>query len=69
MSIYIVEMLRWGDRECHSYVIGAFSTAEKAREAGLAEEVWRAGKYTHHITVCALDFIDPEVLEFYQKSA
>ena len=23
--LYVVEMLRWGDREKHSYVIGVFS--------------------------------------------
>ena len=37
MKIYVVEMLRWGDRESHSYVIGAFSSKEAADLAGDAE--------------------------------
>jgi len=39
-------MYRHGDREKHSYVLGLYSTEEKARTAGLAEELIRGGKYS-----------------------
>lgn len=42
---YIVTAYRWGDRECHSYVIGLFDKKHAAIEAAKAEEDWRGRKY------------------------
>lgn len=43
--VYVVTMYRFGDREKHSYVLGVYSTEEKANKAGMEEELHRGGKY------------------------
>ncbi len=53
---YIVTMYRYGDREKHSYVLGAFSTENDARECGEKEKDYRGGKY------------EPEIIKFYVDS-
>jgi len=55
MNIYIVEALRWGDRELHSYVVGAYSTIEYATAAAAYETDGRGGKYECVITTNKLD--------------
>jgi hypothetical protein len=45
MLIYVVTAYRFGDRELHSYVVGAFDTAEKAIKQAKIEREWRGGKY------------------------
>lgn len=45
-NIYVVYMYRWGDRECHSYVLGVYNKKNKAIEAARDEEHYRGGKYT-----------------------
>lgn len=65
MIVYIVEALRYGDREKHSYIAGVFDNVEAANNAAKAEEVWRAGKYecvvfAHGVNTNA----DPEKLEY-----
>ena len=62
--VYVVEMLRWGDRENHSYVEGVFTTKEAAERCGYLEEIWRAGKYQASISKIQLDYIDPEVIKY-----
>jgi len=52
MLVYIVTMYRYGDREKHSYVYGAFSTEATAREWGEKEKDYRGGKY------------EPEIIRF-----
>lgn len=44
--MYVVEALRWGDRENHSYVVGVYDNIHDAAEASVVEEMWRGGKYT-----------------------
>lgn len=44
-NLFIVEALRWGDRENHSYVVGVFDSLHDACEACVVEELWRGGKY------------------------
>jgi hypothetical protein len=61
-KFFVVEALRWGDRESHSYVIGIFSSFGEATKAGKAEVSWRGGKYEYHITEHELDFIRQEKL-------
>lgn len=43
--IYTVHAYRWGDRECHSYLVGVYTKKLKALEAAEAEEEYRGGKY------------------------
>ena len=44
--VYVVTMYRFGDRESHSYVLGAYSSRDIAEHHAKVEEViWRAGKY------------------------
>lgn len=55
MIIYIIEALRWGNRENHSYVVGCCSTPEKAKEIKDREEEYRGGKYECEIREYILD--------------
>lgn len=48
-KVWVVEMLRWGDRELHSYVEGVYGTEAEARVAGEEHREWRGGKYEPHI--------------------
>lgn len=45
MQIFIVTAYRWGNKECHSYVLGAFDNKETAIEQAIKEKEWRGGKY------------------------
>ena len=45
MQIFIVTAYRWGNKECHSYVLGAFDNKETAIEQAKLEKEWRGGKY------------------------
>lgn len=58
MFLYVTEMLRYGDREKHSYVLGVFSSEEKAEYAGDVEKSWRACKYEPRVTKLELDTVD-----------
>ena len=50
-ELYTVEMLRYGDREAHSYIEGVYSDEKLAHKNGKAEKEWRGGnKYEYHIT-------------------
>jgi hypothetical protein len=53
--LYVVEMLRWGDREKHSYVIGVFSNEWQAKQCGEIEKSWRGGKYEYEVKTIALN--------------
>jgi hypothetical protein len=54
-EIFIVEMLRWGRRDLHSYVHGVYSTETLAREVAEVAEQDRGGKYDAEITSMRLD--------------
>lgn len=43
--IYIVEAHRWGDRELHHYIVGAFTKKAQAIKCADAEAQYRGGKY------------------------
>jgi len=51
-DVFVVEALRWGDRENHSYVVGVFDKLHDACEACVVEEMWRGGKYECFINDC-----------------
>lgn len=59
--VYVAVMLRWGSDEGHHYILGVYSTKEKAKEVADAERADRAGKYEYVIyahsinDVCADD--------------
>ena len=55
MQIFIVTAYRWGNKECHSYVLGAFSTKEEAIRQAKIEEEWRGGKYDCEVIVMKLN--------------
>ena len=50
-DVFVVEALRWGDREDHTYVVGVFDNLHDACEACVIEELWRGGKYECFINV------------------
>ena len=45
MLVYIVTAYRFGDRESHSYVVGAFDNEEESMKQAKHEREWRGGKY------------------------
>ena len=54
--VYVVTMYRWGDRECHSYVLGVYSTKTKALKAGESEQEYRGGtKYYPEVLEIRVD--------------
>lgn len=65
--LYVVEMLRWGDREKHSYVIGVFAQRLQARQCGEIEKSWRGGKYEYEVKSIALNDWDDEDGEKYEN--
>ena len=54
-TVYTVTMYRYGNREWHSYVLGAFSSNDIAREWAVKEEEYRDGKYKAEIIRCEID--------------
>lgn len=55
VTVFVVEVLRWGDREQHSYVIGVFSSENLAVDAGKKERESRGGKYEYAISEHEVD--------------
>jgi hypothetical protein len=66
-SIWVLEALRYGEREMHSYVVGVFSSEAVALVAAEAEEVWRGGKYECVVSEHKLDGISQEKLDYKAK--
>jgi len=55
--VYIVEMLRYGEREEHSYVMGVYSDRKIAEYEAQIHMIWRAGKYNAEIREEVIDGI------------
>jgi endonuclease V-like protein UPF0215 family len=55
MKVYTVDAFRYGDRENHSYLVGVYSTKEKAEKTAKQEEIHRGGKYECEILEWDLD--------------
>lgn len=51
-DIFVVTAYRWGLRDDHSYVVGAFQTATAAKRAAKAQAAHRGGKYSMEIVRC-----------------
>lgn len=60
MIVYVTRMLRFGDREKHSYIVGVYTSKEQAKLAGACEESWRGGKYESIIEEFNLDSTIPQ---------
>lgn len=54
-KVYTVHAYRFGDREKHSYIVGVYSSAEKALKEAELEECNRAGKYTCEVIEWEID--------------
>ena len=65
--LYVVEMLRYGDREKHSYVIGVFAQRWQARQCGEIEKSWRGGKYEYEVKSIVLNDWDDEDDKKYEN--
>jgi len=50
-KVYVLEMLKWGDDEKHSYIVGVFNNREDAEKAGEVEAELRGGKYEYRVTL------------------
>jgi len=66
-TLYIVEALRYGDRELHSYVAGVFSTMELASKFVKIHDSYRGGKYDCTIQQVILDHIDQDELTYFTE--
>jgi len=53
--VYVVEALRWGDRENHSYVVGVYSDFSLAKSAADAHSEYRGGKYECQVHQSEID--------------
>lgn len=62
-TVYVVEALRWGDRENHSYVVGVYSNRETADAAVESETDWRGGKYECVVTALELNKVSDEYVD------
>lgn len=66
--LFVVEALRFGDRENHSYVVGVYTSAEKANNAAAIEENWRGvGKYECSIHCMVLDSVRQEKADYHRQ--
>jgi hypothetical protein len=45
MTTYVVTAYRWGQRNAHSYVVGAYPGLEAAKAAAIEHVDYRGGKY------------------------
>lgn len=58
--VYIVTMYRWGNRNNHSYVLGAYNNKDRAITYGVTEEGWRGGKYKCEVIKTVLNIDNQE---------
>lgn len=63
-SVWIVEALRWGDRENHSYVVGVFEKEFDAKLVAGAETDNRGGKYECIVREFKLNKVTPGIRYF-----
>jgi len=51
MTVYVVTMYRYGNKELHSYVLDVFTSRDKASYYGALESVRRGGKYDYDVVM------------------
>ncbi len=66
-KLFVVEALRWGDDENHSYIVGIFEKKQAAIYAGEIEETWRGGKYKCRTTEHTLGYIDKKQRAYHEQ--
>ena len=66
-KLYVVHMLRYGNQENHSYVLGVFDNEEFAMSAGAAEQAYRGYKYEPVRVECILN-ADMNMDEIYHNN-
>lgn len=54
-NVYVLNMLRYDDENNHSYIVGVYSSKEKAENIGKKEELYRGNKYTYSIHETLID--------------
>jgi len=57
MNVYIVTAYRWGNKEAHSYVVGAFDVKEVAVNQANYEKEYRGGKYECEVICIGLNTV------------
>ncbi len=58
--MYVVNALRFGDPNLHSYIVGVFSNKDKAMLAAEEEEEYRGGKYACEVCCFSIDKEDED---------
>ena len=54
-KVYTVHSYRFGDRENHSYIVGVYSSPEKALKEAELEELNRRGEYVCEVIEWEID--------------
>lgn len=57
---YVVTAYRWGNQNDHSYLVGVYSTPEKAIEVADSHTIYRGGKYACWVEKAIVDLYDEE---------
>lgn len=57
-EIFVVIAYRWGNRDDHSYTVGAFTSEKKAIESANSHAAYRGGKYVCVVEKTVLDHFD-----------
>lgn len=60
MDLYVVTAYRFGDKERHSYVVGAFTNEDLAMQVANSEEDFRGGKYSCRVLKVIVDYYDDQ---------
>lgn len=63
-KIYIVNAYRWGNRENHSYTLGAFTDQQKAIDCAESHTTYRGGKYSCVVEMCTLNEFSDEMDDY-----
>mgnify|MGYP000159171765 CR=1 FL=1 len=67
MVVFIVVAYRWGQRELHSYTLGAFSEADLAIECAISHTKYRAGKYACTVEACTINNFDNDAEAYIEE--
>lgn len=57
--MFVTRMLRYGNPESHSYILGCYTSYAQAVFAGEVEQSWRGGKYEYEVTEHQIDTCSP----------
>jgi hypothetical protein len=67
MEIYVVTAYRWGDRNNHSYVLGAFNKITKAVKCADSHAQYRGGKYACVVDEVVLNSFNDDSDEYSKE--